>query len=182
MEGPEHTQGKHCLSLLLILLQSVLCKQPSHKFIFVLTSPDSPKWWGPVCSTNCNYFQWRGKNYFVCQVEAPQRMSQNHSLLLLFPRLLSVWEIHHFAVIRINICFNMELQMRGSDTSTAESGSEADDSTSPKALRSYISHPKLTPVREEVSIWSFPVLCVCHQSCSQKPITFLTTMDYPRWN
>uniref|UniRef100_A0ACD5TC95 Uncharacterized protein n=1 Tax=Avena sativa TaxID=4498 RepID=A0ACD5TC95_AVESA len=40
--------------------------------------------------------------------------------------------------------------VRGSDTSTAESGSEADDVTSPKALRSYISHPKLTPVREEV--------------------------------
>lgn len=40
--------------------------------------------------------------------------------------------------------------LRGSDTSTAESGSEADDVTSPKALRSYISHPKLTPVREEV--------------------------------
>jgi hypothetical protein len=33
--------------------------------------------------------------------------------------------------------------MRGSDTSTAESGSEADDVISPKALRSYIPHPKL---------------------------------------
>jgi len=42
--------------------------------------------------------------------------------------------------------------LRGSDTSTAESGSEADDATSPKALRSYISHPKLTPVREEVKM------------------------------
>ncbi|AQK60947.1 Putative CRAL/TRIO domain containing, Sec14p-like phosphatidylinositol transfer family protein [Zea mays] len=42
--------------------------------------------------------------------------------------------------------------MRGSDTSTAESGSEADDAVSPKALRSYISHPKLTPVREEVKM------------------------------
>ncbi|OEL36120.1 Phosphatidylinositol/phosphatidylcholine transfer protein SFH6, partial [Dichanthelium oligosanthes] len=43
-------------------------------------------------------------------------------------------------------------EIRGSDTSTAESGSEADDVTSPKALRSYISHPKLTPVREEVKM------------------------------
>ncbi|KAL6629785.1 hypothetical protein ACP70R_029550 [Stipagrostis hirtigluma subsp. patula] len=42
--------------------------------------------------------------------------------------------------------------IRGSDTSTAESGSEADDVTSPKALRSYISQPKLTPVREEVKM------------------------------
>ncbi|XP_062218128.1 phosphatidylinositol/phosphatidylcholine transfer protein SFH6-like [Phragmites australis] len=42
--------------------------------------------------------------------------------------------------------------IRASDTSTAESGSEADDVTSPKALRSYISHPKLTPVREEVKM------------------------------
>ncbi|KAG8058051.1 hypothetical protein GUJ93_ZPchr0002g26094 [Zizania palustris] len=42
--------------------------------------------------------------------------------------------------------------VRWSDTSTAESGSEADDVSSPKALGNYVSHPKLTPVREEVKM------------------------------
>jgi hypothetical protein len=42
------------------------------------------------------------------------------------------------------------LQVKGSDTSTAESGSEAEDMASPK-VKSY-SHLRLTPVREEVSV------------------------------
>ncbi|XP_012702080.1 phosphatidylinositol/phosphatidylcholine transfer protein SFH8 isoform X2 [Setaria italica] len=41
---------------------------------------------------------------------------------------------------------------RGSDTSTAESGSEADDITSPKAIRTYGKNPMLTPVREEAKL------------------------------
>ncbi|GAB2267331.1 Phosphatidylinositol/phosphatidylcholine transfer protein sfh8 [Dionaea muscipula] len=42
-------------------------------------------------------------------------------------------------------------RVKGSDTSTADSGSEAEDITSPRALRSY-SHIRLTPVREEAKI------------------------------
>ncbi|KAG6779538.1 hypothetical protein POTOM_015930 [Populus tomentosa] len=40
---------------------------------------------------------------------------------------------------------------KGSDTSTAESGSEAEDIASPKTLKSY-SHLRLTPVREEAKV------------------------------
>lgn len=44
-------------------------------------------------------------------------------------------------------------QMRSSDTSTAESGSEVEDITSPKASGNY-TNPRLTPVHEEVSgLW-----------------------------
>lgn len=48
--------------------------------------------------------------------------------------------------------FTLSIQMRSSDTSTAESGSEVEEIGSPKATRSY-SQPKLTPVCEEVSVF-----------------------------
>ncbi|GLU02876.1 hypothetical protein SLE2022_201090 [Rubroshorea leprosula] len=41
--------------------------------------------------------------------------------------------------------------LKGSDTSTAESGSEAEDMASPKAMKSY-THLQLTPVREEAKM------------------------------
>ncbi|RZC88551.1 hypothetical protein C5167_016418 [Papaver somniferum] len=41
--------------------------------------------------------------------------------------------------------------VKGGDTSTAESGSEAEDITSPKAPRTY-ENPRLTPVREEAKL------------------------------
>lgn len=42
------------------------------------------------------------------------------------------------------------MQIRSSDTSTGESGSEVEDITSPKASGNY-TNPRLTPVHEEVS-------------------------------
>ena len=42
------------------------------------------------------------------------------------------------------------IQIRSSDTSTAESGSEIEEMASPRVNKSY-SLPKLTPVSEEVS-------------------------------
>ncbi len=54
-------------------------------------------------------------------------------------------------------------QVKGSDTSTAESGSETEDITSPKAMKSY-SHLRLTPVREEVGF--YPCNYLYHVPCN----------------
>lgn len=43
------------------------------------------------------------------------------------------------------------IQVRSSDTSTAESGSEVEEMASPKSSRSFLQ-PRLTPVCEEVSV------------------------------
>lgn len=59
-----------------------------------------------------------------------------------------------------NVSFFMLLgQIKSSDTSTAESGSEVEEITSPKATRSY-SEPRLTPVREEVSVCLIILCCL----------------------
>jgi len=47
---------------------------------------------------------------------------------------------------------NYPMQFKSGDTSTAESGSEAEDIASPKATRNY-SHFRLTPVREEAKVF-----------------------------
>lgn len=66
----------------------------------------------------------------------------------------ALWKLSFMITIRIqisNVVFIMLLiQIRYSDTSTADSGSEVEEITSPKANRSNLQ-PRLTPVREEVS-------------------------------
>lgn len=63
---------------------------------------------------------------------------------------LTVFMVLHISDFsKIYHVFRISDQVKFSDTSTAESGSEAEDIASPKATRSY-SHLRLTPVREEV--------------------------------
>ncbi|THG13049.1 hypothetical protein TEA_012137 [Camellia sinensis var. sinensis] len=68
---------------------------------------------------------------------------------------------------------NYPLQIKNSDTSTAESGSEAEDIASPKAMMSY-SHLRLTPVREEAVD-----ACWQNQPSFQKPYVSKGTVPLP---
>ncbi|GMP51194.1 hypothetical protein CsSME_00017526 [Camellia sinensis var. sinensis] len=63
--------------------------------------------------------------------------------------------------------------IKNSDTSTAESGSEAEDIASPKAMMSY-SHLRLTPVREEAVD-----ACWQNQPSFQKPYVSKGTVPLP---
>ena len=53
-------------------------------------------------------------------------------------------------MLTLIVCFHLCNQIRSSDTSTAESGSEVEEMGSPKVNKSYVQ-PRLTPVCEEVS-------------------------------
>lgn len=75
------------------------------------------------------------------------------AILFSFWQLISYCFFFHLSPFNIGFPFCSFLQMRNGDVSTAESGSEAEEIATPKAARSYVPHPKLTPVREEVSFW-----------------------------
>lgn len=66
------------------------------------------------------------------------------------------------------------MQVKGSDTSTAESGSEAEDIASPKAIRSY-SHLRLTPVREEAKT----IGSACHTNAFSGYDEYVPMVDKP---
>lgn len=64
----------------------------------------------------------------------------------------------HFTLVLTSI---LGIQVRSSDTSTAESGSEVEEMASPKVNKSSVQ-PRLTPVCEEASVHNLsPSVCAC---------------------
>ncbi|XP_010234176.1 phosphatidylinositol/phosphatidylcholine transfer protein SFH8 isoform X1 [Brachypodium distachyon] len=57
---------------------------------------------------------------------------------------------------------SQHLATKASDTSTVESSSEVDDITSPKAIRTYITDAKLTPLCEEAKLRRAPSISANH--------------------
>lgn len=73
------------------------------------------------------------------------------------------YHIYIYILSSFEFCFLRE-QIRSSDTSTGESGSEVEDITSPKASGNCIN-PILTPVQEEVSDHDIDLQVAGKQNC-----------------
>lgn len=82
------------------------------------------------------------------------------TIVLFFP-----WDLNLLHVFSLELALPffkaslyVAVQVRSSDTSTAESGSEVEEMASPKSSRSYLQS-RLTPVSEEVRVLQLITLC-----------------------